>query len=343
MTIDLSGGLPVEREYAFAAKPGPEVRDAINAWLQDVNAGFAMRIGVERVAEEWDNPELWLDIAFPDGRVLSGRDHGAAPSAIGPEGKPTILGCGPLQFRCVEPFKHWRISFSPYRVREITAQQLIDNAFPAQPPMREVSFEIDFWPAVPPLISGTLTKASTELMSGEQGSFISPRYEQLCRAKGSLTIDGERREFSAQVLRIKRQGVRKFEGFWGHCWQSGLFPSGRAFGVNVFPPRADGLPSFNEGFVFDGDGALRPARAVEAPWMRKLYTHGEDVPLVLETDDGKRYAITGKTFINCRSLGATVLPASFPIVQQAHARYQWDGEEATGHIERSTLRNQMDL
>jgi hypothetical protein len=342
MAIDLSGGLPVEREYVFAEKPGPEVRDAINVWLEEEHGAFAMRIGIETVAEEWDDPELWLDIAFPDGRVISGREHGARHPASGPDGKPTVLGCGPLEFRCLEPFKHWQVSFTPHRVRELTAQQLIDDAFPDQPPMREVSFEIDFWPVVPPMISGTLTEASVELMSGEQGSFISPRYEQLCRAKGVLTIDGERREFSGQILRIKRQGVRKFEGFWGHCWQSALFPSGKAFGVNTFPPRADGKPSFNEGFVFDGDGVLKPARAVQAPWMRKLYTGGEDVPLVLETADGL-VTIEGTTFVNCRSLGASVLPASFPIVQQAHARYRWDGEEASGMIERSTLREQMDL
>ena len=340
MAIDLSGGLPIEREYCFAEKPGPEVRDAINVWLEEENADFAMRIGIERVAEEWNDPELWLDIAFPDGRVISGREHGASPLAIGPEGKPTILGCGPLRFRCVEAFKHWTISFGSHRIRELTTQQLVEGVYPERPPMREVSFEIDFWPAVPPLISGTLSKASAVLMSGEQGSFISPRYEQLCRAKGSLTIDGERRNLSAQILRIKRQGVRKFEGFWGHCWMSALFPSGRAFGVNVFPPRADGKPSFNEGFVYDGDGVLKPARAVQAPWMRRLYTKDEDVPVALETTDGL-FAIDGKTFVNCRSLGASVLPASFPIVQQAHARYRWDGEEACGMIERSTLREQM--
>jgi hypothetical protein len=170
---------------------------------------------------------------------------------------------------------------------------------------------------------------------------MSPRFEQLCRAKGSLTIDGAKRDFSAQVLRIKRQGVRKFEGFWGHCWMSALFPSGRAFGVNTFPPRTDGKPSFNEGFVFYGDGALIPARAVHAPWMKKLYTGGEQVPLVLETSEGS-ITIEGTTFVNCRSLGAKVLPASFPVVQQAHARYRWDGEEACGMIERSTLRAQME-
>ena len=342
MAIDLSGGLPVDREYVYSEQPDAEVRDAINVWLEEENAAFAMRIGIETVAEEWESPELWLDIAFPDGRVISGREHGARHPNIGPEGKPTVMGCGPLEYRCIEPFKHWQISFVPHPVRELTAQQLIDEIYPDSPQMREVSFEIDFYPAVPPLISGTLTDASIDLMAGEQGTFISPRYEQLCRAKGWLQIDGDRREFSGQILRIKRQGVRKFEGFWGHCWMSALFPSGKGFGVNVFPPRADGKPSFNEGFVFDGDGELKPARAVQIPWMRELLTAGEHVPLVLETADGL-VSIDGTTFINCRSLGAQVLPASFPIVQQAHAVYRWDGEQAAGMIERSTLRDQMAL
>ena len=89
-----------------------------------------------------------------------------------------------------------------------------------------------------------------------------------------------------------------------------------------------------------GDGSLKPARAVQVPWMKRLLVSGEDIPLVLETGDGL-VAIKGTTFINCRSRGHSVLPASFPIVQQAHARYCWDGEEATGMIERSTLRAQM--
>ena len=343
MAIDLTGGLPVEREYVFAERPGPEVRDAANFWLEEENGDFAMRIGIEGLAEEWDAHEIWLDIAYPDGRVISARERGATHPATGPEGKPTVFGAGPLQFRCVEPFKLWTISFRPHQVTELTAEQLIADAYPEHPPMRTVAFEIEIRPAAPPLISGTLTADSVKLMSGEQGTFISPRYEQLCRAKGWLEVDGERRAFKGQTLRIKRQGVRKFEGFWGHCWQSALFPSGRAFGVNVFPPRADGAPSFNEGFVFDGDGVLKPARAVQVPWMEKLYTGGEDVPLVLETADGERFSIRGTTFVNCRSRGHSQLPSSFPIVQQAHARYSWDGEEACGMIERSTLRDKMEL
>jgi hypothetical protein len=341
MAIDLTGGLPLERDYVCAERPSPEFRDAVNVWLEEENAAFAMRIGVEAVAEQWDTHEIWLDIAFPDGRVISSRDRFRSRAPIGPEGKPTILGSGPLEMRCIEPFRQLKATFTEHPVTELTAEQLIADVFPGQRPLRRVAFEIDLYPAVPPLISGTLTTESRALMDGEQGAFISPRFEQLCRAQGVLVIDGERHEFKGQALRIKRQGVRRFEGFWGHCWMSALFPSGRAFGVNVFPLRDDGKPNFNEGFVFDGDGALKPARAVQVPWMRRLLVSGEDVPLVLDTGDAL-VSIEGTTFINCRSRGHSVLPASFPIVQQAHARYCWDGEETTGMIERSTLRAQME-
>jgi hypothetical protein len=346
MAIDLTGGLPPERDYVFAEKPGPEVRDAVNIWLEEEHGGFAMRVGIEGLAEDWERHEIWLDIAFPDGRVISARERFKSHSPIGPEGKPTILGTGPLEFRCVEPYRLWTCNFAPHPVTELTAAQLIADVYPEHPPLRTVSFGIEFTPVVPPLISGTLTEESRALASGEQGTFLSPRFEQLCRAKGFLDIDGERREFKAQVLRVKRQGVRKFEGFWGHCWQSALFPSGKAFGVNAFPPRADGKPSFNEGYIFDGDGVLKPARAVKMPWMKKLYESGEDAPLVLETADGLVH-IQGTTFINCRSrsgtTGGTVMPDNWPVVQQAHATYTWDGETATGMIERSTLRGQMEM
>src|SRR6516165_7579495 len=112
MPFDLTGGLSVEREYVFAERPGPEVRDAVNFWLEEENAAFAMRIGVEAVAEEWDAHEIWLDVAFPDGRVLSSRDRFQSRSPIGRDGRPTILGSGPLALCCIEPFRQWRASFS---------------------------------------------------------------------------------------------------------------------------------------------------------------------------------------------------------------------------------------
>lgn len=64
---------------------------------------------------------------------------------------------------------------------------------------------------------------------------MSPRYEQLFRCTGTLTLDGETRRFNANGLRIRRTGFRAFAGFWGHCWQSATFPDGRAFGFNIYP------------------------------------------------------------------------------------------------------------
>jgi hypothetical protein len=345
MAMDLSGGLPVERDYVYAERPGPEVRDAVNFWLEEETGAFGMRIGVEAVAEEWGAHEIWLDIAFPDGRVLSSRERFPSLPPVDAAGKSSILGSGPLALHCVEPFRHWKATFSEHAVQALTAEQLIALQWPDQPQTSNVSFDIDIFPAVPPLVSGTLTAESRRMMSGEQGSFISPRFEQLCRVQGVLLVDGQRRDFKGQALRIKRQGVRKFAGFWGHCWMSALFPSGRAFGVNTFPPRADGKPTFNEGFVFGGDGVLKPARAIQIPWQRRLIVRGEDIPLVLETEDGQ-VAIEGKTFINCRSRGGNSnawVPPEFPVVTQAHAWYSWQGEKATGMIERSTRRDEMEM
>ncbi len=115
-----------------------------------------------------------------------------------------------------------------------------------------------------------------------------PRYEQLYRATGWLAIDGRRRQdFTGTGLRIRRQGGPQARGFLGgHTWQSAVFPSGKAFGYIAYPPRPDGQPTYNEGYLFSGDGALIPARVVEAPWLTRLQALGEDVSLVLATADG---------------------------------------------------------
>ena len=343
MTIDLSGGIDIQREHVYASCPDiPQTRDAVNVWLENNDAAFGMRIGIEALAPNWDSHEYWLDIAFPDGRVISGRAFGKTHPAIGPEGLPTIRAAGPLQFRCVEPFRTWTVSYKD-RAPEITAMDLIKGTIPTDPTPRDVEFDIEMTMAVPPWMPGTmLTGASKTQYSGLEAEYISPRYEQLYRAKGTLRVGNEHFVVNANGLRIRRQGVRKFEGFWGHCWQSALFPSGRAFGFNTFPPRTDGKPTYNEGYVFDGDGKLKPARAVQIPWLTRLVPRGDDVSLVLETADGL-VTIQGETFVNTRSRGSAVLPPDFPIVQQAHARYSWNGEQTVGMVERSSPPSKMTL
>jgi hypothetical protein len=153
-------------------------------------------------------------------------------------------------------------------------------------------------------------------------------------------------------LRIRRQGVRRLEGFWGHCWQSALFPGGRAFGYIAYPPRPDGQPTFNEGYLFDGGGDLIPARVVEAPWLTRLRPRGEDVSVVLETAKGSE-PITGETMVSTHDItDPSEVPAeelakmaswTFLALQQAGVRYRWDGEETFGMIERSSPMHKIRL
>ena len=345
MSLDLSGGIDRAREHVFTECPEQaQTRDAVNVWIEGEQGAFGMRIGVEAEAPHWDAHDIWLDIAFPDGRVISLRERGAVHPAIGPEGRATILGAGPLRFRCVRPFEQWTASFRG-PAPELSAAHLIENPsdVPAEAPIREVEFEIEMNMAVPPWMPGTLVADAGAALEGEQGEFMSPRYEQLFRTTGSLRVGDDRYEFTGTGLRIRRQGYRKFEGFWGHCWQSALFPSGRAFGFNLYPPRDDGASNYNEGFLFGADGRRVPARAVadEVPWLSKLTPGGDDVSFTLETADGETVRIEGVSFVNCRSRTHHAVPAEFPIVQQCHARYRWDGEEACGMLERSTFADRV--
>ncbi len=205
--------------------------------------------------------------------------------------------------------------------------------------------------AVPPWIQGSLLPEARALLEGGEGNLMGgPRYEQLLRASGTIQTPGREHTFNGSGLRIRRQGVRHLAEFRGHCWQSALFPSGRAFGYIAYPPRDDGQPTFNEGYVFEGDGALIPARVVQAPWLTSLQALGQDVSLVLETEEGIE-RIEGETVVSTFDIRhddqtraikemSTEIP-DFPPLQQAGVRYVWNGEETFGMLERSSPRSKI--
>jgi hypothetical protein len=151
-----------------------------------------------------------------------------------------------------------------------------------------------------------------------------------------LRVGDEAHDFDGGGLRIRRQGLRRAKnshnGGRGYCWQSALFPSGKGFGCDSNPPRPDGVPPFNDGYIFLGDGSLIPARVIEAPFLRKLQPSGEDVSLVLESE-------LGITRIEGETVASTFRfhphGAGFA-VHAGGARYRWDGEEAYGMIERTS-------
>jgi hypothetical protein len=101
-----------------------------------------------------------------------------------------------------------------------------------------------------------------------------------------------------------------------------VFPSGRAFGYIAYPPRPDGQPTFNEGYVFTGDSGLIAARVVHAPWLTRLHP-------VFSTHDIHH----NDDMYSMQALKQEM--PSFPALQQAGVRYRWDGEQAYGMLVRS--------
>jgi hypothetical protein len=346
MTIDLTGGIDPAGEYVFAHRPeNPEMRDSVSFWVVDENGEVCLpRVGIEAVAANWDAHDVQINVALPDGRVYRLRDNGPSWPAAGADGRPTVLGAGGLGFRCVQPFDTWTMSFDGKAV-QTTSFDLIEGR--RDGPLVDVSFHVEATMAVPPWIQGALfADAASQLKTSIEGDLMGgARYEQLFRARGKVKVGDAERSFTGSGLRIRRQGVRRLAGFWGHCWQSALFPSGRAFGYIAYPPRPDGRPTFNEGYLFDGDGGLIPARVVEAPWLTRLAPRGEDATVVFESERGT-VRIAGETIFSSHDIhhndnnmfSSQALKQempSFPALQQAGVRYRWDGEEAFGMLERS--------
>lgn len=341
MAVDLTGGLPPGREYVFAERPAnPDMRDSVSMWVSDDRGEVGLpRVGIEAVAANWDTHLLQLNLALPDGRVYRLRESGAAHPPLDAAGRATILGAGPLAFQCVEPFKTWSMSFGGTAVQTSTDALIAGNP---DGPRVDVEFHVEAALAAPPWIQGSLLPEAAALLSSsvEGGLMGGPRYEQLFRATGTVRVGGDERAFTGSGLRIRRQGVRDLAPFWGHCWQSALFPSGRAFGYITYPPRPDGRPTFNEGYLYTGDGPLIPARVVEAPWLGKLQPIGEDVSVVFESELG-RTRIEGETVLSTFDVVERPDMPNFPVLYQGGIRYRWEGEETYGMLERSTMRDRI--
>ena len=343
MAIDLTGGLSEELEYVFAKQPDdPEMRESVNAWIWDDSAGFgAPRIGIEAGADQWDTHDVQVNVAFADGRVFNIYSPGPIHDPFGADGKPRILGAGPLSFEVVEPYGLLRMRLDGEATGS-TVDAQISGALPGQGDRVPIGIEVDIRAAVPPWMNGSLLEDAKRALETEEGDLMGYpwRFEQLCRATGRIRVGDETHEINGCANRIRRQSIRRYAKLRGHAWQAALFPSGRGFGYIAYPPRDDGKDTYNEGYLFDGDGELIPARVVQAPWLQTLTPNGEDVSCVLETVDGRTATINGESAVSTFMVMPPEVGGGLQL-QEAIARYTWDGENAAGMLERSTSRAEV--
>ena len=342
------GGLTPEHDLFFARKPDdPDMRESTSIWLYEENGAFGFpRLGIEAEAWSWEDRLFTGNFALGGGRTLNSFGRGAAPSPLGPDGRPSVFGAGPLTFRCVEPFRKWNVVFDGSVIEGTVAQQIARELDPErQIPVR---LEVDLEMVTPAWVQDNSPDKIAQLSDHERGEAesmgIGWRLEHLFRGEGEFRVDGQTRSFRAVGSRIKRQSVRPLNAFRGHCWQSAVFPDGRAFGFIAYPEGSDGSRPYNEGYVFQ-DGVMFPARATKIPWLRELLEEGDDVALELESELGiarieGTSALTSYHILDLGSYGPDTQGGAFSL-HQGGARYSWDGMTSYGMIERSATDEQM--
>jgi hypothetical protein len=336
VAVDLTGGLDVAREYVYAScPPEPGIKESVSMWISDDRGELGIpQVALEGMSPDWDSRVAKLTVGFPDGRLYRLREPGKPVPTEGPDGTSSVWGAGPLVFRCVEPFRRWTADFDGAAVETSTdAMKAADGA--STGPRVDVEFHVECTMAAPAWEQGGLSAEMAALIqSSEEANIVDGRYEQLFRAEGTLKVRGTEHSFTGSGTRVRRRGVRPLHVFRGNILQSALFPSGRGFGCIVHAPRTDGIEAYNEGYLFEGDGELVPARVVKAPWMTEVKPIGNDVTVVLESRLGTT-TIEGLTILStCDLSGRPWIGPNFPkLICQAGVRYTWDGEVTYGMIE----------
>src|SRR5262249_44871370 len=147
------------------------------------------RMGIEAEASSWNDRLFQGNMAFADGRVLNGAGKGPPPSPLGKDGRPTVLGAGPIVFRCVEPFRRWTMTFDgpafdcPAKAQ--IARTFDPNKRTPVKPEAELTMVAPAW--------SQQTAGDNSLEAQFMG--VGCRFEQLFRAEGSFEVDGKKRPF----------------------------------------------------------------------------------------------------------------------------------------------------
>jgi hypothetical protein len=341
-----SGGLPSDLDLILAAKPtDPEMRESASIWLFEENGAIGLpRNGLEALGSVWENHRFDCNFAVAGGRVLRESSRGPTQSPIGADGRSTVLGAGPMSFRCVEPFSKWAVSYHGSAFDGSVQRQIARDfavyadSGPYTFPRKSISYEVELTMAAPAWIQDYRAEKLAGMSDKEKADAGSMGYgyriEQLCRGKGTFTLDGVTRDISVVGSRVHRQSVRPMAAFRGHCWQSAIFPDGRGFGYIAYPlrPGESEEERYNIGYLYQ-DAKMYPARARNIPFLRKIMPRGDDVSVELETELGIT-KIGGTTELCTFHLGNQGVNGFNN--QQSGVRYTLDGVSAFGMIERSS-------
>ena len=341
MSVDMSSGLPDERDFIVAQCPDvPMWSENLLFAVWDPDADVAMWLHLGTVPGKWT---MWEDrvlvmLPRPEGALsLRGYHHTA------PERRPAGPG---LEFRQREPWRRWHVTFDGVGLHTSEEEMLagVSRDGPGQP--FAVDLEIE---CVTPAWDA---RTASELASGagdmESQAWASEHYEQLVRATGTVTLERGGVPFSGYGWRDHSRGPRHqttLEGWGGHVILGCVYPeSGRAWGFSRYY-RTDGQITLEGGYVFAGE-TFEHARVVTAPRLLELRYEGESLPVALEWSGG----LLELTLECDRSLW-TSMQRSLAVGKDlsgpglmyvlSHGRCTWDGETGYFYSERSDRLNEL--
>jgi hypothetical protein len=331
-TTDLTSGLDPALDSALAHAPDGVFRFAENflfaGYDSPADLALWMHLGT------WpDDFGLWEDqvlCALPgdDGMLWAFGYHRTSNDR-----KP---GGGALRFQCIEPFRHWRITFDGVATLSSPGDARSDLVRDGE--KRQIGLDLDATMVAP---AWDPAAAHREAMAAQ--SWASAHYQQLLTLAGSVTVDGQTMDFDGRGVRDHSRGQRGQapEHFGGHDLITAAYPSGRAFGImRMWDPT--GVVNLNAGYVVV-DGAMSDAEVIEAPELPPDFRlRGEDLRVVLRSEHGL-HELTGHVESSTVATGNHGLGMAFGadprpgklVFSQGFAGWTWDGETSHGLTERS--------
>ena len=322
------------------------MRDSVSFWVSDDRGEIGLpRVGIEAVAEHWEEHGLQMNVAFPDGRVYRLRADGQGLARPGrPRAAAAVLGRRAARLPLRGAVRHLDDDLRrarPCRPRRPTSSKARRTAR-----WSTCEFHVEATMAVPPWIQGSLLpEAATRLEGSVEGDLMGgPRYEQLFRATGSVRT--RRRASTNSPAAVCASAARACAGWPGSGVTAGSrrsFPVGGRSATSptrraptASPPstratssrrrRADPGPG-RAGTVADQAAGAGPGRLAGAWRRRDGVAKSKARP---SCPPG-----TSPTTTTWAMQAIRQEMPDFPPLQQAGVRYRWDGEETYGMLERS--------
>lgn len=333
---DFSGGLAPDKEAIVAEKPDePFWAENLLFTAYDPASDIGMWLHLGSVPTEW---AMWEDrvlLCLPEGEgLLTMWAYHYTPQDEKPAGSN-------LAFRCIEPFRRWKVTFDGF-AQPVSDADMQAGLAPDSGPRKRLIIDLDVECATP--VWDAHTSAHAEGGKGEMvsQSWAKEHYEQLFRTRGTVRVGDKVYDYDGTGWRDHSRGPRGGSGgeaWGGHVISGALFPSGKAFIFSTYW-RPDGKITLEGASVVDGDGAFHHAEVLAVPRLGELQMKGEHLPVHLRWDGGEAQLTLETRRSMWTSLGTQLAVGRNEADQRGvyilnFGPCEWDGETAQFYMERS--------